>query len=153
MKIKIRQLKNFVRSYLNETASDTNSGGDCYEAAGMYIMDECMMIGNDDCGLVLVHGEVSGQGALEGVRYGHAWIEDGETVIDKSNGRDIRMPKMVYYMLGKIGEPDMENWGKSANFMDVSNTNLHKYEWKSVRKKILEYQHWGPWELKTSSGL
>ena len=129
-----------------------NKNGDCYEAAGRYMMQECSL-GNDDCSLVLVHGEVGGQGPLEGVRYGHAWVEDGDTVIDNSNGRDIRMPKMLYYMLGKLGQPDMEKWGKSPDAIDTSNANLHRYEWESARKKILDYAHWGPWDLEPSTGL
>ena len=44
--------------------------GDCYEAAGKYMMGSCLR--NPDCGLILVHGEVSGQGPLEGITYGHA---------------------------------------------------------------------------------
>ena len=60
-----------------------NANGDCYEAAGKYMMDNCMMGG---CSLILVHGEVQGQGHLGGVTYGHAWVLDGGTVIDVSNG-------------------------------------------------------------------
>jgi hypothetical protein len=126
--------------------------GDCYEAGGRYMMEKCSF-GKDDCSFVLVHGEVTGQGQLEGVKYGHCWIESGETVIDKSNGRDIEMPKMMYYMLGKIGQPDMENWGKSANFMDTSSANIHKYTWKEAREAIVDNGHWGPWDLVTETGL
>ncbi len=83
----------------------------------------------------LVHGEVTGQGPIEGVKYGHAWVEDGGTVIDVSNGRDIRMSKAAYYALGGIGD------------------NVHKYNLAQFRRKVSKFGHWGPWDLKTESGL
>jgi len=122
--------------------------GDCYEAAAKYMMDECNF-GADDCDIVLVHGEVGGQGPLEGVRYGHAWVEDGDTVIDKSNGKDLRMPKVVYYALGQINR---ETFG-GGGYDPVGGQNVHRYTWPEVRKKLLDYKHWGPWDLETSSGL
>ena len=54
-----------------------SANGDCYEAAGKYIMDECVFTPKD-CKLILVHAEVSGQGSLGGVRYGHAFVLDGD---------------------------------------------------------------------------
>ena len=121
--------------------------GDCFEAAGKYIMDNGVStwLNPDkkiDKKLILVHGEVGGQGPLEGVRYGHAWVEDGNMVIDKSNGRDIKMPKDVYYALGKV-IPDFPPF----------KPNLHKYTPEEFRKQVLRHEHWGPWDLETSSGL
>ena len=87
--------------------------------------------------LKMVHGEVTGQGSLDGVKYGHAWIEDGNTVIDVSNGKNIKMPKKVYYQLGHIKE----------------NGNIHTYKPEKFREKILQHEHWGPWDLRTSTGL
>ena len=110
-----------------------DANGDCYEAAGKYIMDECVFTPKN-CTLILVHAEVSGQGPLEGVRYGHAFILDGDTVIDKSNGRDVRIPKATYYSVGQIG------------------ANVHEYAFEDFRRKILEHEHWGPWDLQTESG-
>jgi len=110
------------------------TGGDCYEANGRLFMEEALFPGSKT-GMVLVHGEVTGQGPLEGVKYGHCWIEEGGTVIDVSNGRNIKMPKKVYYALGRIGD------------------NLHRYKPEQVRKKILTSKHWGPWDLQTSTGL
>jgi hypothetical protein len=107
--------------------------GDCYEAAGKYMMDHALFPGGEDH-LILVHGEVTGQGDIMGLKYGHAWVEDGEMVIDVSNGRDIRMPKPLYYALGGIGD------------------NLHKYTVEEFRRKVSKHKHWGPWDLVTSSG-
>ena len=51
--------------------------GDCYEAAARFV------IGNSRCpGIMLAHGEVTGQGPIVGIRYGHAWAEIGDAVID-----------------------------------------------------------------------
>lgn len=115
-------------------SEQANAGGDCYEAAGKYMMDECLFGG---CELILVHGEVAGQGALEGISYGHAWVLDGNTVVDRSNGRDVRLPQSVYYALGQIDHLD----------------NVRKYSMEEMRRKILDSGHWGPWDLQTESGL
>ena len=93
--------------------------------------------GTGKSSLSLVHGEVAGQGPLEGVTFGHAWVLDGDTVIDPSNGRDIRMPKTIYYALGAIDRID----------------NLHVYTPEQARERMLRYGHFGPWDLKTRSGL
>ena len=149
-------LHEYIDEALIETATGPESvptGGDCYEAAGKYMMGKCM---TGDCNLVLVHGEVSGQGDLTGVRYGHAWVEDGGTVIDKSNGRNLTLPKVFYYSLGQIASPDMSKWGTPEGMNDpdlFTGGNLHKYSWEEARAKILDSGHWGPWDLVTKSGL
>ena len=144
--------------------------GDCYEAGGKFMMDNCMI---GKCNYILVHGEVTGQGPLEGVKYGHCWIEDGDMVIDKSNGRDLRLPKQVYYALGGIddGQSDGNTYYEDEggrwedgewvedemfdpdNMGPTKGPNLHKYTWEQARKKIMEYEHWGPWDLVTETGL
>lgn len=108
--------------------------GDCYETNGRYFMDHGLFGGE---GMRLVHGEITGQGSLKGVNYGHAWVEDGNTVIDVSNGKSVRMPKALYYALGNIEHND----------------NFHKYTASEFRKKLLKHEHWGPWDLRTSTGL
>lgn len=112
--------------------------GDCFEAAGKYILANK----EEQPHLVLVHAEVTGQGPIAGIRYAHAWVEDGDLVIDVSNGRDIRMPTIVYYALGNVHghRPPWEpNW--------------HKYTVMEAVKNVVKHRHWGPWDLKTSSGL
>ena len=84
-----------------------------------------------------MHGEVRGQGPLDGVQYGHAWVEDGNTVIDVSNGRDIKMPKALYYAIGGIDQIG----------------NMKRYTAEEFRKKVMKTENWGPWDLKTSTGL
>jgi hypothetical protein len=108
--------------------------GDCYEAAAQYLIEHAIFPGKEK-DIILVHGEVTGQGPIEGLKYGHAWIEQGGMVIDVSNGRNLRMPKKAYYKLGRIGK------------------NVHKYTVEEARKKLLDTQVYGPWDLKTESGL
>jgi hypothetical protein len=103
-----------------------NKGGDCYEASGRQILDNQYK----DKDLVLVHGIVTGQGAIEGIQFGHAWVEKGNTVIDKSNGRSIELPKAVYYALGKIKK-------------------TKRYTVAEAVKKMLDTGHFGPWDLKS----
>jgi hypothetical protein len=112
---------------------DLNSGGDCYEANGRYFMDNTYR----DSDLRLVHGEVMGQGELQGISYGHCWCEKGDEVLDFSNGREIRIEKRIYYLLGRIYRLD----------------NTHVYDLESFNENIEEFQHWGPWELETKTGL
>ena len=101
-----------------------NKGGDCYVAAGRYIMD------NHNPKLVLVHGIVTGQGDIAGIQFGHAWVEDGDMVIDTSNGRDIQLPKQLYYALGNI-------------------ETTKRYTMEKAMEKMLKIGHYGPWDLKS----
>jgi len=105
-----------------------NRGGDCFEAAGRYIIDHAI-VGSEKT-LVLVHGLVTGQGKIQGVEFSHAWVEDGDIVIDTSNGRDIQMPKAAYYALGHIRK-------------------TFRYTLDEARKKFLQFKTYGPWDLKS----
>ena len=100
-------------------------GGDCYEAAANLVLS------NPE--YTLVHGIVTGQGKLQGMKYGHAWVEHGDDVIDKSNGRDLEFPRAVYYHLGNI-DPNHQ----------------HRYSSDDVREMIIQHEHWGPWEEDVS---
>lgn len=123
--------------------------GDCYEAAGKYILGLShlhMGIGGEAAGdaaaaqgLILVHAEVMGQGPLEGTTFGHGFVVDTETdmVIDKSNGRDIKLPRSLYYAIGQIEEIG----------------NYYEYTPQEMMENMIKYKHYGPWDLKTSSGL
>lgn len=119
------------------------SGGDCYEAAASYILSVgSPMYGGtpeDAANLRVVHAEVMGQGPLEGTTFGHGFIVDiaADTVIDKSNGRDLRLPRVLYYAIGQI------------DYIG----NIHEYTYEEVVDKMTSSQHYGPWDLKTSSGL
>jgi len=99
--------------------------GDCYEAAAklLYAHRSCP-------GIVLVHATVTGQGPISGMRYGHAWIEIGDVVLDPSNGRFVCARKAAYYAVGEINEP------------------VTRYAFEEAARQMLETRHYGPWETR-----
>lgn len=113
--------------------------GDCYEAAFKFLMNECMIHSEKENNFALVHAEVMGQGQLEGVSYGHAFVIDttSDTVIDVSNGRNIKMGAGLYFAIGGI---------------DYLN-NIHKYTWPEASRKAVLTGTYGPWDLITKTGL
>lgn len=112
--------------------------GDCYEAAFKFIMDECLLTPENESRYILVHAEVRGQGPLEGTTFGHAFVvKDRAVVIDRSNGRDLEMPAFFYYAIGQIS--------------DIGNE--HQYTWEEAKEKAVKFKTYGPWDLKTRSGL
>lgn len=121
-----------------------NKGGDCYYVAGNIAMEQKLPIFMRERKIefigtpYLVHAEVSGQGAISGLRYGHAWVEDDLNVYDFSNGREIVFPKPIYYLLGNVKQQPPK---------------YYKYTFKEAIDKMLETGHYGSWELKTESGL
>ena len=112
-------------------------GGDCYEAAGQFCMGSVFMpepiefVGEPH----LVHAEVKGQGKAEGIRFGHAWVEDEENVYDYSNGRRIVMPKVIYYAIGDIQTEHPEKY--------------QRYTFPEARAKMLKTKHYGSWDIET----
>jgi hypothetical protein len=124
------------KNYLSE---GYNGDGDCMEAAANLMMRYnspffgTPLKANDPKGAVLVHALVRGQGILKGKRYPHAWVEDGDTVIDQSNGNDIRMDKRAYYALGGVKPNE-----KGAYF---------KYTYRDMVKKLKTTGHYGHWDL------
>tara|TARA_B100001564_G_scaffold351843_1_gene358292 strand:- start:1434 stop:2123 length:690 start_codon:yes stop_codon:yes gene_type:complete len=103
----------------------TEAKGDCYQAGGRLIMN---FFG--DKNHKLVHGMVNGQGALEGKRYGHCWVESSNSVLDHSNGRKLEVPKKVYYALGR-----------------VKPSQCKYYTPEQAAKFMVDKGHWGPWEM------
>ena len=110
--------------------------GDCYESAAKNIMK----IGANKSGehFRLIHAEVAGQGRLEGVTYGHAFLLDTKNnmIVDTSNGRDLHLPKSLYYALGCIDEIG----------------NIYEYTHLETLNNLVKFKHYGPWELITKSG-
>jgi hypothetical protein len=114
----------------------SNKGGDCYKAAGDIVIDSRFINKNrfDFNGTpYLVHAEVAGQGAISGIRYGHAWIEDDVMVYDYSNGRELEIPKQIYYAIGNI---------KTSN-----PKKYRKYTFEQARRKMSESGTYGCWDL------
>ena len=96
--------------------------GNCYEAAAK------LLTAHRGCaGAELVHGTVTGQGPIAGVRYGHAWVEVGDVVLDPSNGRFVVARKSAYYAVGEITEP------------------VSRYGFEVALRLMLKHRHYGPW--------
>lgn len=120
--------------------------GDCFETAAALVFS--------DPSLMLVHGRPVAQrggSATPGERFWHAWAEETqefaellsdaddvyevEYVIDKSNGRDISMPRESYYAIGKM-----------------SDEHVRRYTRDEARELMLEFKHYGPWDEEHPPG-
>jgi hypothetical protein len=123
--------------------SAINRGGNCYEIAGKIAMSnpidlQRMKVPEFKGKPYLVHAQVIGQGEIEGIKYGHAWIEDDLFVYDFSNGRKIVFPKELYYILGGV---------------EKRKPKYFKYTFEEAQKLMVKTGHYGSWELITESGL
>jgi len=107
--------------------------GDCYLVAGQLALE----IKNKDIDYkgtpYLVHAEVK-HSAIDGLRYGHAFIEDDENVYDFSNNREIIMPKQLYYYFGDINPRDKKKY--------------RKYTFKQAKEKMLSTGNYGCWDIE-----
>jgi len=122
--------------------------GDCYEAAFRFMGTVIQEGATDDMpqhvidSMRLVHAEVMGQGRLDGVKFGHAYVvatlpHGLDFAYDYSNGQSISIPLGMYE---KIGDIDRIN-------------NRHTYTYEEACKQMLRHMHYGPWDLETSTGL
>lgn len=102
--------------------------GDCFDSSFDYMMKH----GKENPNLRLVHGYVSGQGSIKGYRFAHGWCEDGDEVIDVSNGGNRKLPKDLYYAIGNI----YPNQCKYYSYKTVMENMAPKFGFK------------GPWEIK-----
>ena len=121
--------------------SKKNKHGDCYVVAGRIALNNRLpkrenreFVGEP----YVIHAQVIGQGAIEGLKYGHAWVEDDIYVYDYSNGRELKIPKVVYYKLGQVIEQQ---------------PIYFKYTFGEAKRKMAETGHFGSWDLITESGL
>lgn len=111
------------KSYISESIPEANKNGDCYIQAYNYI--------SNNPKVVLVHGLVHGQGALEGIIYNHAWCEDGNKIIDMTLPVKLQksLSKDLYYAIGQI-------------------ETVHKYTYEEMIEKVVEEGTYGPWDPK-----
>lgn len=106
---------------------EAKNRGDCFLVSGRYISSE----GITNPNLVLVHAIIKPRmGKMAGVSYWHAWIEDGNKVIDLSEGKTgtaAEFNKDFYY---GVADPQQ----------------IFKYTFKEVLEKTLSEHNWGPWD-------
>lgn len=117
---------------------EKNATGDCFEASlSLFILMGHSQV--DVSHLRLVHAEVEGNGGeAKGIRYAHSFLLiDDHRVIDPSNGRMCVMSKKKYYDAGKISEIG----------------NLVEYTFEEALEQMQKHEHYGPWDLVTSTGL
>jgi hypothetical protein len=107
--------------------------GDCFLVAGRAMVD--LTEEQEIHGMKMVHAYVYGQGKLKGRRFPHAWNEQGDVVLDNSNGNNIVMRKEQYYPLGGV----VEEAGAYAT-----------YEKEKTMINMLKHSNWGPWDLNDS---
>ena len=116
----------------SRTKRERRSGtGDCYESAFLALRE----VPEQARPFVhLCHGTVTGNGGnVVGVRFGHAWIEIGGVVFDRSNGNDTMMPAERYYALGQI-------------------TDVVRYEYSDALATALRHRTYGPWQGEFAYG-
>jgi hypothetical protein len=101
---------------------EEHKSGDCYQCAGRYVWDNPKTH-------TLVHANVTGQGAIEGVRYGHAFTEfegdNGMTMVYDPSA-DVTLPAALYYHLGQIKQHEIK-----------------RYSHDEMNKKLVETGDWG----------
>ena len=114
-----------IRDLLNE-AKKVKATGHCFDQAYDYMMKH----GPSNKKLKLVHGLVMGQGPIAGKIFKHAWVENGDTVIDTSRN-NIEIPKIIYYGIGNIEEK-----------------NVFRYDYNEVIEMSEKFMNKGPWEKK-----
>lgn len=114
--------------HVKEHHADT---GDCFDAAYKWIV----RYGNSSSRLV--HAEVAGQGELDGVTFGHAYVIHDGFAYDNTNGRNLCLPVGLYESVGRIREIG----------------NVKEYTMKQAMKLANVSGHSGPWEFESSTGL
>ena len=88
-------------------------------------------------GSVLVHGIVTGQGPIEGVTYGHAWLEVegiGEGTYCVDFNACLALPKEIYYRIGK-------------------QKYTVTYTASEAAKLARKAGHYGPWDKKIDKAV
>jgi len=114
-----KSFKSFLES---QDIPEINKNGDCYVVSYRYISS------HPSKKIKLVHGLVTGQGALQGLVYNHAWIEEGNKVLDLTlPKKHQKMDKKVYYALGHI-------------------KTTFEYNFQEVMEKSSDIGTYGPWE-------
>lgn len=102
--------------------------GDCYEWAASFMV-KLPEAARD--GFRLCHGVVTGNAPpVVGVRFGHAWVEVGDTVFDFANGKQTVTRRERYYDHGSIDPNEVVRYG-----------------WLDTATLMLRHGHYGPWHV------
>jgi ribosomal protein S18 acetylase RimI-like enzyme len=127
-------------SMFSKGGNTEQHNGDCYKVTGVLAINNSDQIG--DYKFIgtpyIIHAEVTGQGSINGIKYGHAWIEDDVYAYDYSNGFKLMAPKVLYHKWGNVKTQP----GK-----------FYKYTFREAKEKMYDLEHYGPWDLETESGF
>lgn len=112
--------------------------GNCYENAIIAMIHEVPP--GERHNYRVVHGIVTGQGKIKGVRYGHAWIEyrmrfgneDTGVIIAYDPAMNVRIPAEHYRALGNA-------------------SNIKAYTFEQMRDLMASTKHCGPWDETISA--
>ncbi len=127
-------------AYIPEGISTT---GDCYEANGRAFQD------NNSPTARLIHADITPRlGNMAGRTYGHAWIEDGNKLVDHTTvGTNV-----MALISGFDDLPDNLGVSSKSIFYGIADPkNIKRYDSEALFKMITKHQTWGPWET-TSEG-
>ena len=104
--------------------------GDCYEAALKKLMD-LYMKGNTTARVV--HADITPRlGPLTGRTYGHAWVEDGDKVIDCSNNH--------------TADIDEITGGRKDVYYGITDPkNIKIYNFQQLGKMVTKHHTYGPY--------
>jgi 8-oxo-dGTP pyrophosphatase MutT (NUDIX family) len=113
-----------------ENGGDILEGkGDCIKASS----DLLLFPDREFFGIpYVVHAECKGYGKLEGLRFGHAWVEDDYFVYDYANGQKVMFPKQRYYEAGDIKKAPKK---------------YKRYTEQQLLAKVLKHDTYSFWDL------
>jgi hypothetical protein len=122
--------------------------GDCYEKALGLIAFLWSPLANEPSAR-LIHANVVGQGPIEGVVHGHAWVEVDRQIpvppgvdprfglvrhaVDHSQGTEVELPADLYRRIGRV-------------------TNAVEYTRDQARHLAAKTKHYGPWHQANPGG-
>ena len=97
--------------------------GECFNKTADYALDHW----DESDDVKIIHGLIIGQGPIEGILHGHAWLQKGDQVIDLEN--NISLDVSTYEALAQI-------------------KYKKEYTIKEALKAMSEAGHKGPWDRK-----
>jgi hypothetical protein len=108
-----------------------NGNGDCYEANANYFLEHYLYQKAKERSVWLCHGSVRGSHGtkVEGLIFGHCWIEVGDLFMDFSNGKSTIVRKEIQYAKG-----------------DIIEESVRRYTPRQTARNLLRYRHYGAWE-------
>ena len=128
---KARQMgKTHLPAYFPMIEENLKAEGNCYEAALKKLMD-LYMKGNTTA--KVVHADITPRlGPLTGTTYGHAWVEDGDKVIDCSNNH--------------TADIDEITGGRKDVYYGITDPkNIKIYNFQQLGKMVTKHHTYGPY--------